>query len=638
MEGFKIVHFSQLIKTSDNVTESLNSSTSQTIINVIENHIDNLSPLMFIIELSVLLTIIIVIIGDIRFYVKKRKCLKITDRKFERIEEFSIFDYVEEREISDGSGVEEQLTPSGSGINSLDPNSEKPEDIKNTGEETEIVNPTINPVKRISYIPSDLYVSNELKYPVVKYPKLGTVIKFPRTGRSANKGFTEDDFLEYLIKYFKPEFSVYTNHHVTQKNSARPYEPDFVIANEKGNKNIFINIEIDEPYDGINRTPTHIIDQDTYRDNFFINRGYIVGRFSEIQIHTMPLGCCKVLAEIINSIDSTFTIDTELKKSVLTDDNQWDSLQSKKWAKEKYRENYLGIQSFGFAQQADSDYKIINDKEDIEVEENVVETVPLVPKKVKKDFLEKENSNARDERITFDEKKHKYYIDKNADTISVSQLIDKFFPEFDAYSAASKLNPRHKYFGIDPSEVVDIWKKEGLEKALLGTYLHEQIENYYNKKDYDATSQEFQYFLNFENTFQTMIPFRTEWRIFDEELLIAGTIDKIYKKNENSYYMFDWKRSEKVVDAKGNPLKSDPCDSYTEFAAGELSHLTNDSYYKYCLQQNLYRHILETRYNFKISSMNLLILHPSYNNFKWVSIPEMKNEIEYILKISKSRF
>lgn len=132
-----------------------------------------------------------------------------------------------------------------------------------------------------------------------------------------------------------------------------------------------------------------------------------------------------------------------------------------------------------------------------------------------------------------------------------------------------------------------------------------------------------------------MNPYRTEWRIYDEELMIAGTIDMIYKRQDGDFFMFDWKRSEKVVDGQGQIKLSDPNKQYTKFAFGKLRHMTDDSYYKYLLQQNIYRHILESKYNIKISSMNLLILHPVYNNYHIVRLPRLENEVNYILETSR---
>ncbi|MBK6498388.1 MAG: hypothetical protein IPG00_09555 [Saprospiraceae bacterium] len=128
-------------------------------------------------------------------------------------------------------------------------------------------------------MPSDKYAQIEPhKYAVVKMPQKNSLIKFPRKGRSDKKGYKEDDFLIHLNRHFKSTFSVFNDRHIPTENG-RPYEPDFVLSSEKDNKNIFINIEIDEPYDGWLMTPTHCIGENDLRDDFFTKRGWIVIRF-----------------------------------------------------------------------------------------------------------------------------------------------------------------------------------------------------------------------------------------------------------------------------------------------------------------------------------------------------------------------
>jgi very-short-patch-repair endonuclease len=506
------------------------------------------------------------------------------------------------------------------------------EEIKAKDKEKE----NVKEIKRIGYKPTNNFKQKEpYSYPVVKFPNENAPIKFPRNGRSNKKGFKEDDFFVYLTNYFSKDFKVFNDKHIPQQNNHRPYEPDFILLKETNNDNIFINIEIDEPYEGLSKTPTHIISQDIYRDLFFINRGYIVIRFTEKQIHLRPLDCCSFIASVIQSIVPNVDFNNLRQINKLLKEDQWDSLKAKKWANEKYRENYLGIDNFGIREDSINEIKSINSDED-ELIESLITNKTLIKKdKEPKDYLEKEHSHPRDKRIYFEVNEHRYLIDNNPDTISVSQLIDRFFPEFDSLSAASNLNVNHEYYGMDVHDIVTIWKENGLEKANLGTVLHTEIENYYNKKEFKESTTEFIYFKNFINRYPTMNPFRTEWRIFDEDLMIAGTIDMVYKKENGEYYMFDWKRSEKVVDNSGNKKLSDPSHQYTKFASGELGHLTDDSYNKYLLQQNIYRQILEKKYAIKISSMSLLILHPKYDNYHLVNLPKLENEINYIFEISK---
>lgn len=479
--------------------------------------------------------------------------------------------------------------------------------------------PSSSTAKRIGYLPSEKFAQTEpYKYAAVKMPQKNTLIKFPRKGRSDKKGYKEDDFLIHLNRHFKTAFSVFNDRHIPTENG-RPYEPDFVLLSEKDNKNIFINIEIDEPYDGWLRTPTHCIGENDLRDDFFTKRGWIVIRFAEIQVHREPKKCCAYIAKVIHSIDSSFNSDL-LNEVFPSQVEQWDNLQSKKWSLDKYREKYLGIENFGKRPNVITEYEIIESTVDNAVEKEI----PKVIYKNASDngLLASRNIDYRDKRIKFDPVEHRYFIDGNPDTISVTQLIDKFFPEFDAlYWAPIKA----AQLGISTEEILAEWESKRIDSANKGTALHEAIENYYNNKSHNSSTTEFGHFLSFRERYKGMTPYRSEWRIFDEDLMVAGTIDMVYKKEDGSLYMFDWKRSEKVVNNDGT-IKDDKF----QFAFGELNHLGDNSYNRYCLQQNIYKAILEKRYSHRISSMNLLVMHESYDQFYHIKIPNMDKEINYI--------
>ena len=459
-------------------------------------------------------------------------------------------------------------------------------------------------------------------------PKSGSVIKFPRRGRASRKGWTEEGFKLHLIKYFTTDFEILNDRHIPTRNKLVAYEPDFSLLNERKGKNIFIDIEIDEPYEGISRAPSHCTGDDEYRDQFFISRGWIVIRFAEIQVHQQPKECCALISQVIRSIDKDYKVPPELSINQGTKQvPQWSSLQAKKWAKENYRESYLGT-NFGIANEG-QDYQIEITDLDNEIEDLVIEEVKPPARVGIKDKLESQNKVQRDSRIQFDPVNHRYFIDGNADTISVSQLVSKFFPEFDAgHWAPIKASQR----GISTAEIINEWESKRVNSANLGTNLHVQIENYYNDKPYNKDVTEFKYFLDFTAKYPSLSPFRTEWRIFDEEMMIAGTVDMVYRKESGDLFMFDWKRSEKVIFPDGK-IKNDSW----AFGSGGLSHLGDNSFNRYSLQQNIYRYILEKRYGKIISSMNLLILHPDYETFHLKQVPKMDREVEYIFKTTKER-
>ena len=207
--------------------------------------------------------------------------------------------------------------------------------------------------KYIGYNPINIFAQTEpLNFPYVIMPKPGNVIKFPRKSRLGRKGFKEEDFKTYIIKYFSTNFQVFDDRFILVKNVSNPYEPDFTLIDEKAGLNLFIDVEIDEPYEGLNdiskRRATHFQNFDTNRNNAFKNRGWVVVRFAEIQVHQQPDVCCRFLSDVIKSISPSFNIHVDLARvKQIQPVKQWTKEEAAIWSKEKYREKYLGITSFG---------------------------------------------------------------------------------------------------------------------------------------------------------------------------------------------------------------------------------------------------------------------------------------------------
>jgi len=239
--------------------------------------------------------------------------------------------------------------------------------------------------------------------------------------------------------------------------------------------------------------------------------------------------------------------------------------------------------------------------------------------------LEKLNSHKRDSRINFNEKEHSYTIDDQEKAISVTQLIHEFFPKFNKnYWAERESNKT----GESKDDILSRWEELGSKARNLGTELHNQIENYYNDIDYQ-NSREFEKFISFHDKYinKNYEPYRTEWRVFDQNKLLAGSIDMVYKKSDNEVFIFDWKRSKKIITSNGSVEKQNPFENGLK----GLSHLSSTDYIKYCLQQNIYKYILEKNYGLVVTSMNLLILHPFYSKYHIVKVEDLPLETEYLI-------
>ena len=241
------------------------------------------------------------------------------------------------------------------------------------------------------------------------------------------------------------------------------------------------------------------------------------------------------------------------------------------------------------------------------------------------DLLSSKNHYERDKRIQFSDSDHTYLIDKKNKAVSVTELIGRYFPKFDKEFWANKESIKT---GKPKNEILKKWDDLGKKARDLGTELHEQIENFYNSKEYIRSKELDKFFKFHKNHIQDKYqPHRTEWRIFDEDKNLAGTVDMVYEKENGELFIFDWKRSKKIINSDGSIEKNNPFEN----GLNGLSHLPSSDYVKYCLQQNIYKNILESKYDKKVSSMNLLILHPHLENYHIIQVESFKNETKYLL-------
>lgn len=459
-------------------------------------------------------------------------------------------------------------------------------------------------------------------YPVFRFPKKGTVVRSFRLGNTKRRGFKEEAFQKSIELYFGKVFTVLGNARLNTGKETRPFEPDIAII-DKSSSNLRIDIEIDEPYAGLTRQPIHCKGEDVNRDTYFVDRGWIVIRFSEYQVHLQENDCLLYIAETIKSAIPNYEIPSQLlNQSSLQVEKLWDLVQAQKWEKAKYREQYLNHIFQSIEEQTETIERDFDEQEF--KEEQLVKPTLLGEVDDKRSIaFNLKNKHPRDSRIKFYPEPHIYTID-NTPAPSASTIIAKFFPEFDSAYWANRKAPE---LGMTPIEVELMWKNKGEAAAKDGTFLHEQIENFYLEQAYERT-EEFHLFENFVSEHNHIKPFRTEWRIFDEQHHIAGTIDLI-SENGNGYEMYDWKRSKKVVSSfNGEPIKN----NQWQRGVGPLADIDDTSYNRYCLQQSLYKYILEKNYGLKVSKMYLIVLYPEYDNYYKVEVPYLKDKAEYILR------
>jgi len=463
--------------------------------------------------------------------------------------------------------------------------------------------------------------SSHDKYPILRIPERGTIVRSSRSGGASSRGPKEKIFEQAIIKHFGEFYTVSGQTRINTGSLNKPFELDISLIN-KIDDQICINVEIDEPYKPFARTVMHCKGDDVLRDEYFTDRGWVVLRFSERQLHSDQDGCLKCIAEVLNLIDTDFKMPESLKSlDIVQSDACWSIFQAQRWEKESERELYLDMTFVPEKQEGFVPERTLNANE--QDEEALV-------RRSFKGIIEPSNNemnpHARDERIEFSALSHSYFLD-GIPVKSSSFLVSRFFTAFDSYSAAKKLRPSNPLFGKSIDAIVSIWANKGKEASDAGTLLHEQIERYYKGESYEPTD-EFGLFLDFANAHADLKPFRCEWRIFDESYHIAGTVDFI-AKNKGLYEMYDWKRSKKVVDSRtGKPISND---YWGKTGIGQLKSIDDTSYNHYCLQQSLYKYILEKNYDLQVSKMYLVVIHPDYERYIKVEVPYLKNYVEYML-------
>jgi hypothetical protein len=276
-------------------------------------------------------------------------------------------------------------------------------------------------------------------------------------------------------------------------------------------------------------------------------------------------------------------------------------------------------------------------------------------------FLSQKNQHDRDPYLVFDESIHKYTYSPNPEIplMSVTSFLHNCFDEFNATEVIAKLiriaRPGTKYYGKTFEQIQNEWRLANQR----GTLLHAKIEYFMNcetcpypythaqllehsqgaggvgKKDEDNEdgadaddddddddddAQGWQFFVDFANTFKDKIPYRTEWRVYDLEHRLSGSIDMVYLNPEDdTLSIFDWKRTtdlEKRVGFRSKMSKRFP------------SSLPDTKFHKYSLQLNIYKAIVERNYGRKVKELFLVGLHPDNESFQLMECADLSQQVE----------
>jgi len=252
--------------------------------------------------------------------------------------------------------------------------------------------------------------------------------------------------------------------------------------------------------------------------------------------------------------------------------------------------------------------------------------------KTEQKYLYYKNQHPRDANIQFKEENHEYTVNGEKGYTSVTTFVHKHFSHFDNEGiiknilSSKKINtdPTYKYYQMTREQILAEWETNRNLAAEAGTNLHYDIECYFNNNPQPNDSIEYKFFLEFVKDFPELTPYRTEWTVYYEEYRISGSIDMVFENPDGTVQIYDWKRTKGLeYESFGNKRATTPC----------ISHIPDTNFWHYSIQLNMYKRILEVKYNKVVNGLYLICLHPlnSPKTYERVQVPFLDMDISQLL-------
>ena len=235
-----------------------------------------------------------------------------------------------------------------------------------------------------------------------------------------------------------------------------------------------------------------------------------------------------------------------------------------------------------------------------------------------------------DDRVVFYESGHRYVVDGAWECTSVTTKVAECFEAFDPEAAVALLkagrrwNESHEMWGLDDAEIMRRWRAHGDECSALGTAMHAAIE-----RRLLGGAEPFPEQAGYEAFLASLpegaAPYRAEWRVFSKRARVAGTIDAVFRLGDGTLALFDWKRTPGIA-----------VDDAYRTGLGVMDKYPGSKGYRYFLQLNLYKAILEREYGLSVSVVAVVAFHPSRpGQFERHDAPDLQAEAYAVLGVSK---
>lgn len=242
--------------------------------------------------------------------------------------------------------------------------------------------------------------------------------------------------------------------------------------------------------------------------------------------------------------------------------------------------------------------------------------------------------------IKFHDDVHKYYLGDN-NLISVTTLLHKFQEPFDEqYWSEVKASE----YGKTQDEVIEMWRAINEKSKVKGSIVHNYAELLYNNKVFkypeedvlkklgeDTIRVEFDLVKTFvdkfyKDTYNKLIPIRTELVVFDELWGLAGMMDILFwNVKKKCFQIWDWKTNKEFT----------MLSQYSQKLKYPLFKLDDSHINIYSLQLSAYKSILMRNTNIIIDGMYVVWFNEVNDNYK---IIECIDYSDYIPRLVENTF
>jgi ATP-dependent exoDNAse (exonuclease V) beta subunit len=225
--------------------------------------------------------------------------------------------------------------------------------------------------------------------------------------------------------------------------------------------------------------------------------------------------------------------------------------------------------------------------------------------------------------LEFNEKYHSYNL-RGKKLISCTQFLSKFKPNIFTDEFVQKYADKHS---LNVDYVKGLWDIKAKVGTTKGSEIHFFIESLIKHNIRNEVSA-----LSTEEVVQVDSfmkdwkhePVKLEYKIYDEDSGIAGTLDCLAKGDDNKYYLYDWKSNEDLEKPSfGNKFLS------------PIERLDLTSLNTYTLQLSLYSYILEKNLGIDIEECYVVHFNKNLENYKIYNLPYKKMSIQRMIISSK---